>query len=99
MIALSLTRSFGVITERKRFDTNVARIEQVLEVTTSTDVAVQFKDITVNVSDLYRLKTPSADCHKTIIAQIAVKFVFGRKAPFNVELVADIIPVVKLTLA
>ena len=99
MIALSLARSFGVITERKRFDTNVARIEQVLEVTTSTDVAVEFKNVTVNVSDFYRLETSSADCHKSIIAQIAVKFDFGRKAPFNVELIADIIPVIKLTLA
>lgn len=98
MIALSLTSSFRVITERKRLDTDVIRIEQVLEVTASTDVAVELKDITVNVSDLHRLKTSPADRHEGIITQIAIKFVFGRKASFNVELVAYVVPVVKLTL-
>jgi hypothetical protein len=76
VVALGLTGFFGIVTERKRFDTNVIGIEQVLEVTTSANIAVDLKDVTVNVSDFNRFEASSSHCHKGIIAQITVKLIF-----------------------
>ena len=70
-----------------------------MEVTPSTYIAVELKDITVNISDLDRLKAPSTNGHQSIITQIAVKFILRRKAPVNIELVADVVVVIVLTLA
>jgi hypothetical protein len=76
VVALGLTGFFGVVTERKCFDTNVIGIEQVLEVAASANIAVNLKDVTVNVSDFNRFEASSSHCHKGIVAQITVKLIF-----------------------
>jgi hypothetical protein len=98
MTTLRLASPFRIITKSKILDTNKVGIEQVLEVASCANIAVELKDITVNVAYFNGLKTLSTNRYKGVITKIAIKLIVGVQATFNLEQITNVVIVIILTL-